>query len=75
MTLHKIKCWDVVSVGERGQVVIPAKARRYLNINKGDRLLVVSRGKKFLGLIKVDEVSLYLKKWLAKIEKLEKGKK
>ncbi|MEJ5296414.1 MAG: AbrB/MazE/SpoVT family DNA-binding domain-containing protein [Armatimonadota bacterium] len=30
-----------VTVGERGQIVIPAEARRQLNINTGDKLLVI----------------------------------
>lgn len=31
-----------VTVGERGQLVIPAEARRKLGINTGDRLLLMS---------------------------------
>lgn len=31
-----------ITVGERGQVVIPAAARKKLNINTGDRLFVAS---------------------------------
>lgn len=30
-----------VTVGERGQIVIPAEARAYLNIKPGDRLIVM----------------------------------
>ncbi|MFO7945314.1 MAG: AbrB/MazE/SpoVT family DNA-binding domain-containing protein [Armatimonadota bacterium] len=32
-----------VTVGERGQVVIPAEAREQLNISAGDKLLVFGR--------------------------------
>lgn len=31
------------TVGERGQIVIPAEARKALNINSGDKLLVFRR--------------------------------
>lgn len=31
-----------VTVGDRGQVVIPAEARKKLNINTGDKFFVVS---------------------------------
>ena len=33
--------YDTVTVGERGQVVIPAKARRELGIKAGDKLLAI----------------------------------
>jgi AbrB family looped-hinge helix DNA binding protein len=32
--------WGHVTVGERGQVVIPAEARKFLRISPGDKLLV-----------------------------------
>lgn len=66
------KCWGITSVGERGQVVIPAKARDFLKLKKGDKLLVISKGNKFMGLLQVSEVSGFLKKWLTKIDKMEK---
>jgi AbrB family looped-hinge helix DNA binding protein len=33
--------YDVVTVGERGQVVIPSKARKTLGIRPGDKLLAL----------------------------------
>ena len=33
--------YDVATVGERGQVVIPSKARKVLDINPGDKLLAI----------------------------------
>jgi len=65
------KFWGVTSVGERGQIVIPAGARKFLKIKKGDKLLVISKGDKLLGLLKVKEISNFLKKWLAKLEDLK----
>lgn len=67
------KFWGSISVGERGQVVIPAKARELLKLKKGDKLLVVSKGDKLLGLLKTDEISGFLKGWLKKLEGI-KGK-
>jgi len=66
------KCWGVTSVGERGQVVIPSEARKFLKLKKGEKLLVMSKGDKLLGFLKSSEISGFLKKWLAKIEKMEK---
>ena len=33
--------FGVVTVGDRGQIVIPAEARRIFGINAGDRLMVL----------------------------------
>jgi len=33
--------YDMVTVGERGQVVVPSKARKDLGIKPGDKLLVI----------------------------------
>ena len=33
--------YDVVTVGERGQVVVPSKARKDLNIKPGDKLVAI----------------------------------
>ena len=45
-----------VKVGERGQIVIPAKARSVFNINSGDQLLVFGDVKKGLGIIKASRL-------------------
>ncbi|MBI5699005.1 AbrB/MazE/SpoVT family DNA-binding domain-containing protein [Candidatus Saganbacteria bacterium] len=42
--------YDTVTVGERGQVVIPAKARKDFGIKAGDKLIVL-RGMGKLGLV------------------------
>jgi len=65
------KFWGTTSVGERGQIVIPAGARKFLKLKKGDKLLVISKGDKLLGLLKAKEISNFLKKWLAKLENLK----
>jgi AbrB family looped-hinge helix DNA binding protein len=33
--------YDVVTVGERGQVVVPSKARKDLKIKPGDKLIAI----------------------------------
>ncbi len=38
---EKRRFYGSVTVSERGQIVIPAKARRDFNIEAGDKLLVV----------------------------------
>ena len=39
----KLKLYGSAVVGERGQVVIPAKARQELNINPGDQIFVIGK--------------------------------
>ena len=69
MFYKKIDFWGTTSLGERGQIVIPAGARKALNLKKGDKLAVISKGNKFLGILKVDEISKELKNLLSKLEK------
>ena len=64
----KPQIWGVTTVGERGQVVIPAKAREELKLEKGDQLVVISKGKKLIGFVKESEITGMLKSWLREIE-------
>jgi len=47
--------YGTVKVGDRGQVVIPADARKDLNIKPGDLLLVMSgRNRRGITMVKAD---------------------
>lgn len=46
--------FGVVTVGEKGQIVIPAKARRTFGISAGDRLVVLGDEAQGMALIKSD---------------------
>ena len=46
--------YGAVTVGERGQIVIPAQARRDLEINAGDKLLVLGDPAQGLALAKLE---------------------
>lgn len=57
--------FGAVTVGERGQVVIPAEARKQMGINPGDKLLAM--GHPFgsgLVLIKADQMRKFLSGFL-----------
>lgn len=41
--LAKGKFFGSVTVGERGQVVIPAEVRKYFKIKSGDKLVVLGK--------------------------------
>ena len=42
MNLPEPEFYGAITVSDRGQVVIPAKARKDLDIHEGDKLLVLS---------------------------------
>lgn len=48
--------FGTATVGERGQIVIPVKARRLFGITPGDRLIVLGDKNRGLALIKADEI-------------------
>jgi AbrB family looped-hinge helix DNA binding protein len=61
----------VVSVDERGQMVLPKELREKANIKAGDKLAVVSCGQDggmaCLALVKVDDLSSLVKQMLGPI--------
>ena len=46
--------YRIVTVGERGQIVIPKEARDQFNIKPGDKLIVIGDVKKGIGIVKAD---------------------
>lgn len=48
--------YGMATMGPRGQIVIPAEARKDLNIVSGDRLLVVGKFGKILSMIKTEDI-------------------
>ncbi len=73
---HGVKCVGSMTIGPRGQVVIPASVRKKLDINTGDTLLVfVDFRKRGLILLKADAVEQLVSttgEWLASVEKILK---
>ena len=67
------KVESVVSVDERGQMVLPKDLREKANIKAGDKLAVVSWGQNdgitCLTLIKVDDLSSLVKQMLGPVFK------
>lgn len=51
------KFYGTTTMGTRGQVVIPASARKDLNLNPGDQLVVMGKFGNVLGLMKTDAMS------------------
>ncbi|MFZ5391014.1 MAG: AbrB/MazE/SpoVT family DNA-binding domain-containing protein [Patescibacteria group bacterium] len=48
---------ESVTLGARGQVVIPARIRRKLKLKAGQRLICVLRSGRFIGMVKMSDIS------------------
>lgn len=53
--------FGLVSVGEKGQIVIPAKARKVFDINPGDQLLVLGDEERGIAIIKAQDMFSHFK--------------
>jgi AbrB family looped-hinge helix DNA binding protein len=70
---HDFKCFGSATVGSRGQVVIPAHARKELDIEVGSTLLVFSGpGRKGLTLFRADAVEQLVKMVSEQLPAVEK---
>ena|ERR1051326_667646 len=54
------KLYGTTTIGARGQVVIPAQARKELGLKPGDQLVVMGKLGKILGLMKADQLSEFI---------------
>lgn len=64
--------YGTVTVGERGQVVVPAKARRDFGIETGDHLLILGHPtKNGLMLCKVDAIRSFLTNMIENLDSIE----
>ena len=73
--IGKLRCYGSTTVGPRGQIVIPASARKELGIESGDTILAFAAlgGHRGLLLLKADtleEMLGMMNEGLAQIEKL-----
>ena len=69
----KPKMYGVSSLGERGQIVVPAKMREDMGLEKGDNFVFVSKDH-FIGMIREDDMTGFLKEMLGQIEDFKKDK-
>lgn len=47
--------WGTVTIGSKGQIVIPKAARDIFNLNSGDRLIVLGDEAEGIALVKAEE--------------------
>lgn len=70
--IFKGKTYGAITVGERGQVVIPAELRKILNIKSGDQLIVFAKpDRKVIHLMPEKDFSRFLDRAAKVISKLE----
>ena len=54
------KMFDAVTVGERGQIVIPVSVRKLFGIKAGDKLIIFTKGDGPIKLVPAECVSHFL---------------
>ena len=63
--------FGTVTVGERGQVVIPAEARKTFGIETGDKLLVFAHHEHGISMVKIDAVQRFVEVLRETIERAD----
>jgi AbrB family looped-hinge helix DNA binding protein len=59
--MKDMKFYGSTTVGERGQIVLPAKLREDFHITKGDILLVIGNAETYrIGLVNPETMSMFL---------------
>jgi AbrB family looped-hinge helix DNA binding protein len=51
----KKKMFGTVTVGERGQIVIPADIRTFFKISPGDKLIILAKNDDMIGIVSVEK--------------------
>ena len=67
-----------VTIGEKGQIVIPQDAREKMNLKKGDRLLIFGMDDDMLAVAKlshIEKITSHLSKKLKMIKEVSKKNK
>jgi len=67
------KVYGTVTVGERGQVVIPAKIRRHFRISAGDQLIVFAKESGPIAFLPAQEFSQFLDQATETLTKMKKN--
>lgn len=62
--------FGMVTVGDKGQIVIPAKARKLFNISPGDSLVVLGDENQGMALVKADNF-LFMANMINKLSKMK----
>ncbi len=70
--MNKMKFYGSTTIGERGQIVLPAKLRDDFKIKKGEKLLVIGNSDEYrIALVNPDIMSRHLDLMSEKINKMK----
>jgi AbrB family looped-hinge helix DNA binding protein len=70
---HMPKMYGTVTIGERGQVVIPAEARKQFRLKGGDKLIVFANGEGPIALFPSEHFTQFLEHTAEMLSKIKKG--
>ena len=76
--MEDVDFYGSVTVGERGQIVLPSKLRKKFGIKAGDKILVLGRekyGKWGIFLVKAEILAKLLGEWEEKVRNLLQGER
>ncbi len=62
--------YGTTTLGEKGQVVVPAEARKAMGLKSGDKLLVFGMGKSMVALAKFEQLEHIAEKLSNRLEGL-----
>jgi len=67
------KFYGTATVGEKGQIVIPAEAREALKIKKGEKMLVFGMGDEMVVITKLSKVEQIAKHLSNKLDRIRQA--
>jgi AbrB family looped-hinge helix DNA binding protein len=62
------KLYGTTTIGAKGQLVIPAQARKELNLKPGDQMIVMGKFGKVLGLVKAEAMAEFIETIMKNLE-------
>ena len=70
--LGEERFYGTTTVGEKGQVVIPAEARQAMSIERGDKLLTFGIGSNMVAMVKLSELEQFASHLSERLEAIRK---
>lgn len=67
--------YGTTTLGEKGQIVVPAEARTAMKLKKGEKLLVFSMGRGMLALAKLENLARFEKHMTERLKAIRKAVK
>lgn len=50
-------CYGTATIGQRGQLVIPASARKKINLQPGEKVLIFGKQDQMLAIVKISQLN------------------